>query len=114
MSKENEQKQINVLPEVHKIHSGEPKYGEVTVSTQDIAELINVVRRVILPINQIAYETILNVVELTLIRDAVSGEIIAQSETHWAKNADNALVDEVTKIINDVDAELNGTKVDEG
>lgn len=68
-----------------------------------VEEFIQCAKRTILPFNQVAYETMLNVLELSLVRDAASNEILGSTTIRDVQQCGNEEVDrKILGIIDDV------------
>ena len=101
----NVDKKVRLVPNGKDVRVGEPKLSDASMITvQDIMEFIDAARRLIMPFNQLAYETILNVVELAVIRDVAANDIVGLSEVH--RDRDRTLSEDIAKILGDVEDEL--------
>lgn len=68
-----------------------------------VDEFVQCAKRTIMPFNPVAYETVLNVLELALVRDAASNEILGTTTIRNVEQADAGELDKkVLDIIDDV------------
>lgn len=68
----------------------------------DVERLIKCAQETILPYNELAYQTIINIVELTIIRELPTNRIVAQN------NVESKPSDGVLAILDEVAANVDG------
>ena len=77
-----------------------------------VEEFVQCAKRTIMPFNPLAYETMLNVLELSLVRDAASNEILGTTTIRDVQQVDTKEIDQkVLDIIDDV-RDMVGEEVD--